>query len=238
MLPYFSIAGITIYSYPLILGIIWGISYKLGKDLNSSFKLYNLYIFGLFISSWAGAKAFFLLSLDQNLIHKAIESSHFWLGGGFVFYGGLVFGALFTIFFGVKQKLSLKDFEFTIPLLALGHGIGRIGCFLAGCCYGTHCELPWAIELNGISRHPVQLYEAFILIVFAGILIQRLKKNKPLISLYFLVYAILRFILEFFRGDEIRGGFGYFSTSQWISLFIILFIVLIRSVSYRFVKST
>jgi phosphatidylglycerol:prolipoprotein diacylglycerol transferase len=226
MLPYFNIGSFQIFTYPLILGIIWGLSFKLGNNLirakNIPIKNFKQYFIGAFAFAWLGAKSLFLLTLNQELVERAVVSSHFWLGGGFVFYGGLIGGILFTFVFAKLNKISLNDFNFTIPLLVFGHALGRIGCFLAGCCFGSYCELPWAMTIQGQLRHPVQLYESFFLVLLGSFLLRRFLQEKELILTYLFSYSILRFCLEFYRGDEIRGLFGVLSTSQIVSCFIIL----------------
>jgi phosphatidylglycerol:prolipoprotein diacylglycerol transferase len=232
MLPYFNFGSFQVFTYPLILGIIWGLSYKLGikfvETKNLPIKQFKIYFFGAFVSAWLGAKGLFLLTLDLSVVQRAVVSGHFWLGGGFVFYGGLIGGLIFTLIYSHKKRLSLSHFNFTIPILVFGHALGRIGCFLAGCCYGSVCELPWSVNLQGYLRHPVQLYESFFLFVLGYILLKRFLRDKPLIIFYLCNYSILRFFLEFFRGDEIRGLFGLISTSQIVSLFIIVCCVVFK----------
>ena len=106
----------------------------------------------------------------------------------------------------------------------MGHGIGRIGCFLAGCCYGSETDSLIAVSFHGHERYPVQLIEAsglFILYFFSRNLLKRKMKVKA-IYLYLIGYSFLRFGNEFLRGDEIRGLYSGLATSQWISLAIIL----------------
>jgi len=121
------------------------------------------------------------------------------------------------------------------PGIALGHVIGRFGCFFAGCCYGRPTTMPWGITFTdpfaaanvgtplGVHLHPTQLYEAGAeLIILLGLLLTE-KKGKPFggrtFWLYILLYAISRYFIEYFRGDE-RGTVGMFSTSQFISILL------------------
>lgn len=225
MFPKFELFGTSIFSYPLMMGMAWGASINLvlyyNRKLALNFKQIKLLIVLQFILGWIGAKSLFLLSITTS---QPLNSSlSFWLGGGFVFYGGLIAASLVSFIFFYLKKIPWSYANIFIPALALGHGIGRIGCFLAGCCYGTYCELPWAIKLHGIERHPVQLYEALSLFVIFYFLNRRVlaRRTQNLWAWYFLAYPLLRFILEFFRGDSIRGIFAFgLSTSQWISLLI------------------
>lgn len=226
MFPSFHIGAFQVFSYPLILGLIWGISYHFSKYLLEfkKIKIENFnYFYGLcFFSAWLGAKLLFLLSLKTDLSQRAIYSPGFWLGGGFVFYGGLLGGGLLIVLFAKAKKIKLTVFEFVIPIVALGHSIGRIACFLAGCCYGSSCDFPWSVFLHESFRHPVQLYEFALVFFLFLFLFSRFKKSKSVTTEYIIGYASIRFFLEFFRGDLIRGIFAFeLSTSQFISLLLL-----------------
>lgn len=214
------------------MGLGWGIGFNLTQsywqkcNLKKS-DLWLLFI-GTFFAGWIGAKVFFLaFSMPDRAIDYSKEVN-FWLGGGFVFYGGLIFSALFALVFSFfKKSLGVVDLAVITPGLTIGHAIGRLGCLLAGCCYGSHCDLPIAIRFKGELRHPVQLYEFFGLALLFILLRKWVKEEKLSSALngYLLGYASLRFVLEFFRGDEIRGVFDGLSTSQWISIVLIVLVL-------------
>lgn len=162
------------------------------------------------------------------------------LQGGYVFYGGLL-GGMAAIFLGgwVHKIQTLDYIEATVPCLPLAHGFGRIGCHLASCCYG----IPYggighivyhapSLAPTDISLFPVQMLEACINFMLAGVLfifVLRKKLTYWSIFFYLTAYAVMRFLLEFLRYDAAeRGIFGPFSTSQWISLVILLFIIAMR----------
>ena len=222
------------------MGLAWGIGYYLTKHLFQKYKedespLLKLFA-GLFFFGWIGAKVFFLIFSAPNKFQQYLYADYFWLGGGFVFYGGLIFGILFYLFY----TLILKKFKFEksyllIPGLAFGHGVGRIGCLLTGCCYGSQCDLPWAISRNGNFVHPVQLYEACALFALVFLTLNWIKtkqKNLKIITNYLLIYSLIRFVLEFFRGDEVRGVLWLsLSTSQWISVGFIIVIGIIKLIT-------
>lgn len=152
---------------------------------------------------------------------------------GMVFYGGFI-GSIASVYIYTRFSKAI-DRPFAFDLLALAtplfHAFGRIGCFLGGCCYGVECD--WGItvhnnpvlpELNGVSRFPVQLVEAGCnLMIFALLfwLFRRKRKGLPLLITYIFLYAPVRFMLEFLRGDTIRGFLFGLSTSQWISLLLL-----------------
>jgi len=154
------------------------------------------------------------------------------LFGGMVFYGGL-FGAVFGLW--AFSKMFKQNFgnvvHFAIPAFPLIHGIMRLGCFAAGCCYGIeHSALGIAfsrstVAPNNIPFLPVPLYEsAMNFIIFIAIWQFSKKERKPLhlLCFYALPYAIGRFALEFLRGDVARGAVFVMSTSQFISILIII----------------
>lgn len=221
----------TLYAYPLFMGIAWGVGFNLTKYLfqknnEDQSNLLKLFV-GLFLAGWIGAKFFFLQLSAKEKIYQYIYADYFWLGGGFVFYGGLIFGIGFYLLYSLYyKKFNFQKTYLLIPGLAFGHGIGRLGCFLTGCCYGSKCDLPWALKVAGEFRHPVQLYEACALF-FLGLLTLKWIKIKSMhqqiVTNYLILYSIMRFFLEFFRGDEIRGIFltsfsMHLSSAQLISL--------------------
>jgi phosphatidylglycerol:prolipoprotein diacylglycerol transferase len=155
------------------------------------------------------------------------------------FYGGFI-GALIAsaIFFRRHPQLPFwRAADLCGPAIALGQAIGRIGCFMAGDDYGRPAHLPWAVTFTdpdaariggaplGIPLHPVQLYESIVCLVLFGVLVrlgQRKRFDGEVILAYTLLYAIARFILEFFRGDADRGFMfgGLLSTSQFIAVIL------------------
>ena len=150
--------------------------------------------------------------------------------GGSVFYGGL-FGGIITayLFMGQKKDEFKYRTDIIIPGIPLFHFFGRIGCFFAGCCFGKPSNFGFTYfysiieESNGIKRFPVQLCEAFINLIIFLILSNKYIANKfkgNLLVLYLWIYSIARFNTELLRDDSYRGIFLYFSTSQWISIFV------------------
>lgn len=160
---------------------------------------------------------------------------------GIVFYGGL-FGLLVGYYWGINSKLvTVKDLH-AIDVLAmcipLFHAIARIGCFLAGCCYGIESDIfsiSYTILENGIidtaNRIPVQLIESIfnigVFIYLLSLLRMENWKNKNLLFRYIILYSCGRFLLEFIRGDTVRGLIHGVSFSQMISILIWLAILTI-----------
>lgn len=155
--------------------------------------------------------------------------------GGSVFYGGLLGGiAAVSVYCRVSHSVDRTDMlDVMAVCVPLFHTFGRIGCFLGGCCYGLPCSFGFTVNENpfnpaicGVSRFPVQLVEAgFNLIIFFVLLSlsRRLRLRGQIMYVYFLIYPVVRFSLEFLRGDEIRGIWFGLSTSQWISIALFVF---------------
>ena len=154
--------------------------------------------------------------------------------GGSVFYGGL-FGGIVAGLITVKaKKLDLATYaDISASAAPLFHFFGRIGCFLSGCCYGIESHFgfaaqnnPYVPEVNGVTRFPVQLVEAGFNLVLFIVFYRLLKSGKcrgRLFILYLLSYSVIRFSLEFLRGDAVRGFVFGLSTSQFISAIIFVF---------------
>ena len=192
------------------------------------------------IGGVVGSKVLFAITQIPWLIkHFSIENMILLIPqSGFVFYGGL-FGVIFTLMFLTRNDADMrkKVFEISVPAMPLFHAFGRIGCFLAGCCYGKKLSTPIVIGTIEFARIPVQIIESmaeFILFIVFFILS---KKNRDidLLRIYLVIYAVIRFADEFLRGDKIRGIYGGVSTAQWISL-IILFVYGFEYIKGRYSK--
>ena len=152
--------------------------------------------------------------------------------GGNVFYGGLL-GGLLTAFIIVRKKPHYRPFiDIAVTGIPLFHFWGRIGCFFSGCCYGIESEFGFTMhrspveQANDINRFPVQLLEAVFnlcLFIFLHFLFKKGKFKDKLLYIYLLCYSAGRFFIEFLRGDEHRGFFFGMSTSQNISIVLLIF---------------
>ena len=203
---------------------------KLDKD-----TFFNI-IFIAFVSALLGSKLLYLIvswpEMGATLTERLINSLRTFRYG-FVFFGGAIAAVLVLVFYLRKKKLPVfKIADFYMVALPLGHAIGRIGCFLAGCCHGRPTNMPWGVTFTdphslvnphylGIPLHPTQLYEVGLNIVLFFILQHYYKKphrDGTILAMYLIGYACIRFGIEFFRGD-FRGGFLWgMSPSQLISL--------------------
>ncbi len=153
-----------------------------------------------------------------------------------VFYGGFALAAAAALLYVRRHRLPPgRVADLAAPPLALGQAVGRIGCLMAGCCYGKSCDLPWAVTFDdpaafqltgvplGIPLHPTQLYHALADLLILAITLRLLKRRRfegQVFWTYVLLYAVLRFVVEIFRGDAARGVFfgGALSTSQLIAV--------------------
>ena len=226
------------------MGLAWGVGFYLTRHLLESANfdtkpLLPLYS-GAFVASWIGAKVFFLIVSAQDKTYQYLVNDSFWLGGGFVFYGGLIFGLIYYFIYSLwLKRFPFEESKLLIPGLVFGHAIGRLGCFLAGCCFGSQCDLPWSVHMHGEWIHPVQLYEALGLFMIGYMSLRWIKnkeKNFYIVTRYLIYYSLLRFTVEYFRGDKIRGVYWYdLSTSQMLS--VALFVAAVAVVIFEKTKS-
>jgi phosphatidylglycerol:prolipoprotein diacylglycerol transferase len=186
--------------------------------------------FYLLISAIIGSRVFYILLNVRYYLSNPAEAVMIWRGG-LVFYGGFIFAFATCYFYLKRHSLPfLKTCDLLVAGLALGEVCGRIGCFFAGCCYGTVTDVPWAVTfthphslaLRDVPLHPTQLYASLkALIIFLVLLFFRKHKRRDgqLIWLYVFLYAVGRLLIEQFRGDE-RGllVFGHLTVAQTIAL--------------------
>ncbi|NVM22157.1 MAG: prolipoprotein diacylglyceryl transferase [Desulfobacterales bacterium] len=199
---------------------------RLGEDTD---KILDLCLYVLIVAI-VGSRVLYVVINWPAFERDPLEIVRIW-HGGLVFYGGFI-GALLTAWWYMRRKgLSLwKTVDIMAPSVAFGLFVGRIGCFFAGCCYGKAFDFPLAVTFThpeslapkGISLHPTQLYSSLNgLVIFAVLMwLRRIKSFEGQIFWTFaLLYALMRSVIEFFRGDY-RGMFlgDLISTSQLISL--------------------
>lgn len=189
----------------------------------------------------SGGLLYILITYDLKEIATHIINGNFsfFRQQGIVFYGGLIGGAIAAIITSKLLKFDVRELEICgVVYFPLGHAIGRIGCLLAGCCYGLPYHGIFAAYTNLNPEYgtyfPIQIVEAAFNLLITAILLYYSKKERAayhIICCYLVMYSVLRFFLEFFRGDAIRGSFLVFSTSQWISL--ILFVTALSGLFYK-----
>lgn len=230
----FSIGPFTIYGYGLMIAIGIISAYFVGEYRAKKYGLevdhvFN-YVIWCVVGGFSGSKLLYFITNIKNIMENPDIMHH--LADGWVVYGGIIGGILSAMLYSkIKGLKFLAYFDMLIPSVALAQGFGRIGCFLAGCCYGKETESPLGIIFheskyapNGIRLLPTQLISSgldfllfFVLIWYA----KRKKGDGQIGGLYLVLYSVGRFILEFYRGDLIRGSVGFLSTSQFISIFTV-----------------
>lgn len=236
---YPDLFGIDNFSYTLcmIIGIVVAIliaAYYFKKQNISKNGIIDLLICACF----AVASGIIFSIVFENLYELISEENHHW-NFKMTFFGGLFGGVLgFILTYYLIKKFSKINFNILDAIIVapssvlIAHSIGRIGCFLAGCCYGVHTDGKLGLEFPGIGRVvPTQLIEAiFLLLLFVVVFILTFKfKFKYGAVIYLIVYSVFRFIIEFYRGDE-RGVSLVLSPSQiWC---ILLFLSAIPAYFY------
>lgn len=242
----FTVGPITIYTYGLFIALAFlaGISLatlwakREGIDPE---KIIDL-SFYLILAAIIGSRSLYVLINFNYYLAHPLAIWQIW-EGGLVFYGGLIAAAAVGLIYIKKKGLHVWQIaDIFAPSIALGQVIGRWGCFFAGCCYGKPTDLPWAITFHdpaslaplGIPLYPTQLYSSLKDLIILAILILMQKRKSfhgQLFCSYIFFYAVLRFIVEFFRGDP-RGFIpgGLISTAQalGVALFILALVMLWR----------
>src|SRR3954466_7397006 len=233
----FELGPLTVYTYGLLLAAAYLLGLRLAmvrarvRGLDQT-RVLDLGIY-IIISALVGAKLLLLVTDFRTFSSNPRELLTLARSGG-VFYGGLILAVAVALVYIREIGLPLwTTCDVFAPGIALGHVVGPFGLLFAGCCYGKPTTLPWGITFSdpfaaanvgtplGVPLHPTQIYEAAAEALILAILLWTERKGKPFAGrtfwLYMLLYAISRFAIEFFRGDE-RGTVGMFSTSQFISI--------------------
>ena len=227
MHPFIHIGNITLPMYGLctMVGTVFALIVvfrlrKKGSPLSED-NLLDALIWAILLGFLCAKLLYFVVDPPQ-MPHSWAEVWDL-ISAGLVFYGGLLGGLLGLLFASRKTKRNILTFtDLMAPCFCLAHAGGRIGCLMAGCCYGMEYSGPCAVVLDGVSRLPTQPMEAGFLVILSGVLTAIfLKKPRrgAVTGWYMVLYAVWRFIIEFFR-DDFRGSVGVLSTSQFISLFI------------------
>lgn len=248
----FEIGGFPVYTYGVLLAAAYllGLQFALvrararGLDGN---RVMDLGIW-IIISALIGAKLL-LLIVDFETFRQAPGELLTLLRSGGVFYGGLIAAVVVAIWYMRRHGMPLWSVSDAFaPGIALGHVVGRLGCFFAGCCFGRSTDVPWAVTFRSeyaaqnvgtplnVAIHPTQLYEAGAELAILGLLLLLERRGRPFAGRtfwsYMLMYGVTRFIIEMYRGDA-RGMIGALSTSQFVSVFLVPLSILMLIVLAR-----
>lgn len=229
MSPFITLFGYEVYTYAIFIGLAFVASSIIflmhGTKYSHVLDLIEL-CFYLCVNAIVSAKIVFLISAIPDIMADPAYLNACIMEGGFNFMGGLV-GALLTGFIMCKRRhMSIpRVMSSFLMATALGHAILKVGCIYNGCCYGLEYEGLFAVVIEGVgSTFPIQMIESITslgLFALLFVLFQKTEfKEESKIHIYFmLIYPVIKFIIEFFRGDAIRGVF-ILSVSQWLSIFV------------------
>lgn len=251
------------YGICAVIGIAacWFVGSKLSKKRGINIYDYAIALVTAFIGMAIGAVLLYGVTNIGHLVNifkdfgKLCDSIGFWgvmelivaNFSGMVFYGGFI-GTCVALLIYTKHSKTVHDkraeiFDLLAVLVPLFHGFGRIGCFLGGCCYGIESEFGFTAHnntavpsVNDVNRFPVQLLESglnFILFFVLLILFKKHILEKRLIYIYMLVYPVIRFFDEFLRGDTYRGFLFGLSTSQWVSIILFVFALIMLPITSK-----
>ena len=228
------IGPFTVHGYGACIAIgvllaLWLGCHRAKKRSMSEDIIYGMVFTGV-IFGFLGAKILYLIVEWKEFIANplgALSSS------GFVVFGGLTLGMIaIFIYARIKKVDFLKYFELCLPSVALGQAFGRIGCFMAGCCYGKETDSCIGVTFhhsdfapNNVSLIPTQLISAggnFLNMALLLFISSRTKKPGVILGCYFIFYSIGRFLVELLRDDP-RGSVGALSTSQFYGIFMLIF---------------
>lgn len=235
--------GLPTYGVMAAIGLIAGltINVRLAKreGLDPA-KCWDLGILAI-LSGILGAKILFIANDWQHFRDHPWEVfSLETLQTGGVFYGGLVAAIAVSLWYMRRNHLPLlKTCDVFAPGVALGHAVGRLGCFAAGCCYGKPTALPWGVTFTNelanrlvgtpldVPLHPTQIYESLVELANFGILMWLLRRRSfdgQVIGTYLFLYGFARYFLEFLRGDPGRGSLfhGAMTGTQFISILMVI----------------
>jgi phosphatidylglycerol:prolipoprotein diacylglycerol transferase len=235
----FKIGPLTIHTYGVLVaaGFLLGLAFAVRQAKKEGIPPERIVDLGFYIllSALIGSRLFYILINASHYMKNPLDIFKIW-EGGLVFYGGLLLAVPTVLWYVKKNNLSVWGIaDLFAPSLAIGHAIGRLGCFFSGCCYGKPAEgLPWSViftdpeslAIIGVPLHPTQLYESLGELINFFILIT-LRRNKSfngqLFLIYIILYSVLRFIVEIFRGDVSRGFItSQLSLSQGVSILMFL----------------
>lgn len=232
MLPVIDLGFAQIPTFFLVVSLVMGLGFYLTSVRSRALHLSETHSLDLAlvlaISAVIGARlAHVFLESPHYYAQQPLKILYFW-EGGFVFYGGFIVSFLSGVLFLLlkDRMVFLKVYmQLFTPIVSVSYALGRVGCFLEGCCYGTFCDLPWAVT----GRHPTQLYSTLwematliFILTYESRNEKNLKKNpERLFFIWLALHSVGRGAIEFLR-DDFRGDWPLVSVSTWISLILIV----------------
>lgn len=246
----FEVGSFTLYSYGMMIavGILAGMAYLIiagKKEPGLTFDQANSLFLWVFLAAIIGGKLFLFF---EDPVGYMRNPGALFSGRGFVFYGSFLLAIpVMWIFFKRYKLPPYQMLDIMAIATCLVHMFGRVGCFLAGCCYGKPTDAALAVVFTNpvcyaepldTPLYPTQLMEAGYIFAVMLVLIWMKKRRRfygQLFLSYLILYAVGRFVLEFFRGDVGRGFVieGYLSHSQFIALSVAVVVAIIALINYR-----
>lgn len=241
-----QIGPFTLHSYGLMMALsflsaMWIMRFA-DRAAGRPLAFYSDIVFWLIVAGLLGARAAYVIENWREYAANPL-TIFFVHQGGLVFYGGFVGATLAMLVFARRHSLSLLALtDLIVVSLPFAHALGRIGCFLHGCCYGRRLagwpgvcfpygSLPWEDHVDhgwilpqatrSLPVHPVQLYEALFNLLLFGLVLRlygRRRRRGRVTGVYLVCYAVGRFLLEFLRGDHAAG---HLTPAQWIGLLLL-----------------
>lgn len=240
MYPDTIFLGMDMYSICIAVGVlvVLLLADRMGIKRGFSVGLQKL----LIIAIVGGVSIGFFGGIFFQAIYHWIDTGVFTMKAGMTFYGGLIFGAgaVLLCWFVLSKSFKVHDeavakfkdlADMAACLIPLAHGFGRLGCLFAGCCHGNETSAWYGIEMHGVKRVPIQLFEALFLFALSAVIfwlffkqmkVENKAKYFPLLPVYLIVYGGWRFMIEYARGDE-RGAtiISFLSPSQLIAVLLV-----------------
>jgi phosphatidylglycerol:prolipoprotein diacylglycerol transferase len=244
----FEFGRVTIFSYGVFVALgflsaLW-LGRREARHAGLSPRRFTDLALVTLVASIIGARALYVVVEINYFAANPAGALELWRGG-MVFFGGFcvayVAGGYFLRFTHTPLRPMM---DVAAPAIALGHAVGRLGCFFTGCCYGSECDLPWAVTFTdprGLARlwtplHPTQLYDVLAnLLILAVLMLMRRPyphNDGRVFGTYLILYPLSRIVIEIFRGDQ-RGFFGPLSTSQLIAVPLVVLGIIILSTRDR-----
>jgi len=220
---------LSVVSASLSLSVVWVYLKAVDREMDTKSAL-DMSL-ALLIGSFLGARILHVL-FEAPEVYRADPTAVFRIWeGGMVFYGGLAGGLIAAAGLVFWRKLSWRIWaDFYAPIIAANYAVGRLACFLNGCCYGKVCELPWAMKfpshahwgMTVLPRHPAQLYasawEFAVLIFVLWLDRKRVLQSGNLAMTWLLFHSVGRLMMEHFRDDDRGAQLAGLSLSSWLSL--------------------
>lgn len=248
---------INIYSYGVLIAAAYLVGLQVAVVRGRSRGLSPERLMGLgiaiFVGAIVGAKLL-LFVVEFDYFTSAPANLWMLVRSAGVFYGGFVLAVVVAFWYMWRHSMPVwTTCDAFAPGIAVGQAVGRMGCLLAGCCYGRPTDVPWGITFTdpfaaansgtplGVSLHPTQPYEALAALAILGVLLLVERRGTPFPGFTFLTYLLsygtARFVIEIYRGDPRGTVFEVMSTSQFVSALLVpSSIVFLMVLAYRAAK--